>query len=52
MSNNETVEKVLIKRRGDGIYDIYLNDKWVASRGHYENVLEEIRAIIQQIDAK
>lgn len=50
--NNKTVEKIMIKRRGDGIYDIYLNDIWVASKGHYENVLDEIRNIIKEVDAK
>ena len=52
MCNNETIEKILIKRRGDGVYDIYLNDTWVCSRGHYENVLDEIRNTIQQIDVE
>lgn len=50
MCNNSTMEKIMIKRRKDGVYDIYLNDVWVASRGHYENVLDEIRALIKQID--
>ena len=50
--NNKTLEKIMIKRRGDGIYDIYLNDTWVASKGHYENVLDEIRNIIKEVDAE
>ena len=49
-TNNETVECIKIKRKGDGVYDIYWNDKWVSSRGHYENVLSEVRKLIQQID--
>lgn len=48
--NNKTMERIEIKHRGDGIYDIYLNDQWVASKGHYESVLDEIRSIIQYID--
>lgn len=49
--NNRTTEKITIKHREDKIYDIYLNDTWVSSKGHYENVLDEIRNIIKQIDA-
>ena len=48
--NNDTTEKITIKRRGDGVYDIYFNDSWISSRGHYENVLDEVRGLIQQID--
>jgi hypothetical protein len=49
--NNRTTEEIIIKHRGDGVYDIYLNDTWVCSRGHYINVLEEIQNLIRQIDA-
>ena len=31
--NNKTDRKVVIKRRGDGVYDIYLNDVWVDAKG-------------------
>ncbi len=31
--NNKTDRKVVIKRRGDGVYDIYLDDVWVDSKG-------------------
>lgn len=31
--NNKTDRKIMIKRRGDGVYDIYLDDVWVESRG-------------------
>ena len=50
--SNKTVEKITIKRKECGIYEIYYNDTWVASKGHYENVLDEIRNIIKQIDAE
>ena len=49
--NNTTVECIKIKRKGDGVYDVYYNDTWVSSRGHYENVLDEVRKLIRQIDA-
>lgn len=48
--NNETVKKfnMTIKLREDNIYDLYLNDEWVASRGHYENILDEARKLIEK----
>ena len=52
MCSNETVERIEIKRKADGIYDIYYNRNWVASRGHYENVLDEVRTLIKQVDDK
>lgn len=48
--NNKTIFEAKVKQRGDGIYDLYINGEWVASRGHYENILDEIRKAIQYID--
>lgn len=48
--NNKTIFEAKIKQRGDGVYDLYINGKWVTSRGHYANVLEEIRNEIKRID--
>lgn len=48
--NNKTILEVKIKQRFDGVYDLYINGQWVASRGHYENILEEIRKEIKRID--
>ena len=50
--NNETILDIRIKQRGDKIYDLYLNGTWQASRGCYENILDEVRNIIQQIDTE
>lgn len=50
--NNKTILEIKIKQRGDGVYDLYLNGDWQASRGHYENILDEVRNVIRQIDAK
>ena len=50
--NNKTIFEAKVKQRGDGVYDLYINGEWVVSRGHYENILEEIRKIIKEIDAK
>ena len=50
--NNKTVTEFTIKLRGDNVYDLYVDGKWVASRGHYENIFDEIRNAIKQIDDK
>ena len=41
--NNSTIHEFTIKLRGDNVYDLYVNDVLVASRGHYENILDELR---------
>ena len=46
MCNNETQFEVKIKLRGDDVFDIYADDKWVVSRGHIDNVLDELRVIL------
>ena len=48
--NNSTVKRfdIIIKLRGDNVYDLYLNDEWVASRGHYENILNEDKKLIEK----
>ena len=50
--NNKTIFEAKIKQRFDGVYDLYINGTWVASRGHYENILEEVRNAIERIDNK
>lgn len=47
--NNSTIKRfdITIKLRGDNIYDLYFNDEWVASRGHYENILDEAKKLIE-----
>jgi hypothetical protein len=50
--SNKTIFEAKIKQRGDGVYDLYINGEWVVSRGHYENILEEVRSAIQRIDNK
>lgn len=48
--NNKTIHEFTIKLRGDNVYDLYVDGEWVSSRGHYENILEEIRKEIKRID--
>ena len=47
--NNETVRRfdLTIKLRGDNVYDLYLNGEWIASRGHYENILDEAKKALK-----
>ena len=49
--NNKTIHEFTIKLRGDNVYDLYVDDQWVASRGHYENILDEVRNALQYIDS-
>lgn len=48
--NNETIKRfdITIKLRGDHVYDLYFNDTWVASRGSYENILDEAKNVIKE----
>lgn len=48
--NNKTIQEFKIKLRGDNVYDLYIDDVWVASRGHYDNILDEIRNAIKEMD--
>ena len=43
---NKTVKKFMIKLREDRVYDLYIDDKWVLSRGNYDNILEELKKIM------
>jgi hypothetical protein len=48
--NNETMMRfdITIKLRGDNVYDLYMDGNWVASRGGYEQILDEARAAIKK----
>lgn len=48
--NNETMMRfdITIKLRGDNVYDLYIDGKWIASRGSHENILDEARAAIKE----
>ena len=43
---NKTVKKFVIKLREDRVYDLYIDDQWVLSRGSHESVLEELKKIM------
>ena len=44
--NNETKFEWKIKFRYDNVYDLYVNGKWVLSRGSHENILDELKKIM------
>jgi hypothetical protein len=43
---NKTVHNFTIKLREDRVYDLYIDGKWVLSRGSHENILEELKTIM------
>ena len=47
--NNTTMKRfdITIKLRGDNVYDLYIDNQWVASRGHIDNILDEARDAIR-----
>lgn len=49
--NNKTIEKfnIEIKLRGDNVYDLYMNNKWIASRGSCDGIVEEIGKAIKRL---
>lgn len=47
--NNSTIHNFTIKLRGDNVYDLYVNGKWMASRGHYLNIVDELKKIMKDI---
>lgn len=46
--NNSTDKKVTIKRRADGVYDIYVNDKLAGSKGSIRSAVEFVEAVLQE----
>lgn len=48
--NNSTIHECIVKLRGDNVYDLYVDDKWVVSRGCCLNIVDELRKSI--IDSK
>ena len=43
---NKTMKKFMIKLREDRVYDLYVDGKWVLSRGSHENILDELKKIM------
>ena len=50
-SENITAEYPELKKLLEDMWlTLYVDGEWVASRGHYENILDEIRKSIELID--
>lgn len=45
--NNKTIHNYTIKLRGDRVYDLYIDKKWIASRGSYLNIIDELKTYIE-----
>lgn len=47
--NNDTIKRfdITIKLRGDNVFDLYMGNEWIASRGNCENILDEACAVIK-----
>ena len=43
---NKTVKKIVLKLREDHVWDLYIDDQWVLSRGNHETLLEELKKIM------
>lgn len=46
--SNSTDKKVLIKRRADGVYDIYVDDNHVGSKGSAHSAAEFVEEILNE----
>lgn len=48
--NNETIKKfdIMIKLRGDNVYDLYIDGKWISSRGGCDIILDDAKDVIKQ----
>ena len=47
--SNETIKKyeIIVKLRGDNVYDMYVDGRWVGSRGNCDSLLEEAKRYIK-----
>ena len=45
--NNITIERIEIKRRGDNVYDVYVNKTHIGECGCYLKALDIVREYIE-----
>lgn len=48
MCSNATDKKVTVKRRVDGVYDIYVNDEHVSSKGSAHSAAEFVETLLNE----
>lgn len=48
--NNKTVKKfeITIKLRGDNVYDLYMDGKWISSHGNCDKILEDVSDVVKK----
>ena len=48
--SDETIKRfdIIVKLRGDNVYDLYVNGEWVASRGSCEHILDEAKDVLKE----
>ena len=47
-NNNRTVEEIKIKMRGDNVYDIYVNKRFIGNAGCYLKALDLVKDFIER----
>ena len=45
--NNKTVERIEIKKRGENVYDIYVNKQFIGNAGCYLKALDMVKEFIE-----
>ena len=45
--NNNTIERIEIKKRGDNVYDVYVNKNHIGVAGCYLKALDVVRDYIE-----
>ena len=48
--NNKTEHKYMIKLRGDKVYDLYIDDVWVESRGSVQTAVADLETIMANME--
>lgn len=48
MRSNTTDKKVMIKRRGDGVYDVYVNDEHVGHKGSIQTAVDFVSFLLAE----
>jgi hypothetical protein len=46
--NNKTVERIEIKKRGDNVYDIYVNKEHIGYAGSFVAAMEKLNEYIER----
>lgn len=48
--NNETIKKfnITIKLRGDNVYDLYMDGKWVSSHGNCDRLIKDVGDMVKE----